>query len=389
MNAKQGQRIIMHVDMDAFYASIEQRDNPDLRGKPVIVGSSGERGVVAAASYEVREFGVRSAMPSREAVRRCPDAIFIRPRIDHYRQVSRVIFDVFRQLTPVVEGLSLDEAFLDFSDEVGIAQCAQARALDIKQRILTATGLNASVGVGPNKLVAKIASDINKPDGLCMLFGTQIEETLDTMPARKLPGIGRKTEQRLHSMGISTIGDLRTAPDAALSAVFGRYAMRVKQRAAGIDERPVTPHRADKSISSETTFNVDLVSLKKMKIELTALADQTAARARKKELHGAVVIVKIRTADFRTQTRQMPLQPASNSTATIGQRARELLDDWYLEHPDSAVRLLGVGIAGLVREKQLDLFAAEHDSEKNVDQVLDTIRKKYGTDSVKRGSRLR
>lgn len=382
-------RVIMHVDMDAFYASIEQRDDPDLRGKPVIVGGEGKRGVVAAASYEVRKFGVHSAMPSSEAVRRCPDAIFIRPRIDHYRKVSKQIFDVFRQMTPIYEGLSLDEAFLDFSDEPGIYQHARARAQEIKEKIVAATRLTASVGVGPNKLVAKIASDINKPDGLCILFGDQIGATLDKMPARKLPGIGKKTMERLTRIQVATIRDLRLAPDGALAAVFGRYAMRVKQRACGIDDRPVTPYRRDKSISSETTFDTDLTQIRQLHSELTTLADQTASRARKKELQGSVITIKIRTANFSTQTRQMALQPPSNASDTIGQRARELLDEWRSEHPYDAVRLLGVGIAGLIREKQMDLFGDTGKGDENIDQVLDNIREKFGKGSVKRGSRLR
>ena len=382
-------RIIMHVDMDAFYASIEQRDNPELKGKPVIVGGSGPRGVVAAASYEVREFGVYSAMASKEAARRCPDAVFVKPRISHYRETSDVIFDIFRDMTPIYEGLSLDEAFLDFTGEPGIEDKIETTALSIKRRILEATQLTASVGVGPNKLVAKIASDINKPDGLCMLFDDNIRQTLDPMQANRIPGIGKKTYAKLEQIDIHTIQDLRRAPDAALAAVFGRYAMRIKSRSQGIDDRPVTPHLDDKSISAETTFDTDLSSDQDMIDALLPLADRVAERARQKNLQGSVVQIKIRTADFKTQTRQMRLQPPSNSSAHLKSQSRALLEDWRAEHPAQEVRLLGVGISGLIEQRQLGLFEAPSENHEGVDQVLDNIREKYGIGAVKRGSRLR
>ncbi|MFK8029171.1 MAG: DNA polymerase IV [Gammaproteobacteria bacterium] len=380
-------RIIMHVDMDAFYASIEQRDNPELKGKPVVVGGGGPRGVVAAASYESRQFGVRSAMPGREAQRRCPDAIFVKPRLDHYREVSRDIFAIFKELTPIYEGLSLDEAFLDFSDEPDIHDGVKERALLIKRRIFERTALTASVGVGPNKLVAKIASDLNKPNGLCMLFGDAIRNTLDPMPAGTIPGIGKKTVEKLQNIKVATIRDLRTAPDAALSAVFGRYAMRIKQRAGGIDHREVVPSRGDKSISAENTFAENLKTLKEMEKELIGLADRTAERARQKNLLGSVVMIKIRMPDFTTLTRQMPLQPASSASDAIGSRARELLRDWRADYPDAAVRLLGVGISGLQEERQMGLFDSPDDPVA-VDQVLDSIREKFGSDMLKRGNKL-
>lgn len=388
MSSQYTDRVIMHVDMDAFYASIEQRDDPDLRGKPVVVGGGGARGVVAAASYESRRFGIRSAMPGREAQRRCPDAVFIKPRLDYYRKVSREIFAIFRELTPVYEGLSLDEAFLDFSDEPGIHGVVGERAQQIRRRIRERTQLTASVGVGPNKLVAKIASDLNKPDGLCILFGDDIVRTLDPMPAGKIPGIGRKTVERLKSIKVLTIRDLRTAPDAALSAVFGRYAMRIKQRAAGIDHRDVVPSRSDKSISAENTFSENLTTMKEMEQELIRLADRTAGRARKKNLLGSVVMIKVRMPDFTTLTRQMQLQPPTSASDAIGHQARELLRDWRADYPDAAVRLLGVGIAGLREQRQMGLFDPPEDTA-NVDQVLDSIREKFGSDIVKRGNRLR
>jgi DNA polymerase-4 len=231
-------RSILHVDMDAFYASIEQRDNPQLRGQPVVVGG-GNRGVVAAASYEVRKFGVRSAMPMADARRRCPDLIRVQPRMSHYQAVSKQIFEVFREFTPVVEGLSLDEAFLDVTGCASLHGTGVEIAKKIKQAIRERTRLNASVGVAENKLVAKIASDLDKPDGLTILVGESVRNKLDPLPVSVIPGIGKKTLARLHAINIFSVADLRLAPDRDLESVFGRYAQRTRERAAGIDNRPV------------------------------------------------------------------------------------------------------------------------------------------------------
>src|SRR5512144_1411567 len=244
--------------MDAFYASIEQRDHPELRGKPVIVGGDSNRGVVAAASYEVRKFGVHSAMPTREALRRCPDAICIHPRIGHYSEVSRQIFAVFHEFTPLVQGLSLDEAFLDVTASLGALGAPEHVAREIKRRIRDRTELTASVGLAPNKLVAKIASDLRKPDGLVVVRPEDITALLDPLPIRKLFGLGAKTAPRVESLGIHTLGELRQASSSRLRPIFGRYTERVQQRAAGIDDRPVIPDEDEKQISAEETFDVDI-----------------------------------------------------------------------------------------------------------------------------------
>ena len=231
-------RSILHVDMDAFYASVEQRDNPELRGKPVVVGGGSNRGVVAAASYEVRKFGVRSAMPMREALRRCPDLVRISPRMSHYKSVSRVIFSIFRTYTPIVEGLSLDEAFLDVTASKNLHGDGIDIARDIKRRILEETRLTASVGVAENKLGAKIASDLDKPDGLVVITGQNCRERLDPLPVSVIPGIGKQTLTRLHKVNVRTVRDLRLAPDRELEPIFGRYTRRTRDRAAGIDGFP-------------------------------------------------------------------------------------------------------------------------------------------------------
>jgi len=382
-------RVILHVDMDAFYASVEQRDRPEWRGKPVIVGGRGGRGVVAAASYEVRRFGVHSAMPTREALRRCPDAICVVPRIAHYSSVSKEIFAVFHAFTPLVQGLSLDEAFLDVTAGLGALGEAEHIARAIKQRIRERTGLTASVGVAPNKLVAKIASDLRKPDGLVIVRPEDVTELLDPLPIRKLFGLGAKTAPKVEALGIHTLGALRQASSPRLRPIFGRYTERVQQRAAGIDDRPVLPDLDEKQISAEETFETDIADRTQLHAEIARLADQAGARLRAKELMAGCVTVKIRRKDFTTFTRQRHVAPPTQETKVIARIAAELLDTWLKAQPRAALRLLGVGVSELGPDVQPDLFAAPQ-SEKNrqLDAAVDRIRKKFGTVALKRASSL-
>jgi len=383
------QRKILHVDMDAFYASVEQRDDPSLRGKPLVVGGGQNRGVVAAASYEARKFGIRSAMPMRDAYRRCPDLLRVQPQMSHYQAVSKEIFTIFREFTPFVEGLSLDEAFLDvstslalFGDEVGIAQ-------KIKNRIRAQTALTASVGVAPNKLVAKIASDLDKPDGLCVVTRENMREVLDPLPARVIPGIGRETLAKLKRVGIVTIAELRLAPDRDLDRIFGKFTQRTRDRASGIDDRPVLPSRPDKSISAEETFDTDLSAIPEMNRELLRLSERTASRLRAKELVAATVQVKIRQSDFTTFTRQRVLRPPGNSTDQLYEAAKGLLADWLLDYPGARIRLLGVGGSDLANDAQPDLFAPEVAAGgTQLDQTVDEIRDRFGKLSVGRARTL-
>lgn len=371
-------RAILHVDMDAFYASVEQRDHPELKGKPVVVGGD-KRGVVAAASYEAREFGIRSAMPMRDALRRCPHLHRIKPQMSHYQAVSKDVFCVFREFTPLVEGLSLDEAFLDVTQSLQLFGNAVAIAEEIKRRILARTRLTASVGVAPNKLVAKIASDLEKPNGLVVVTPDIVHQILDPLPVQVIPGIGKETLARLQRLSIYTVTDLRHASDRDLESVFGRFAARTRDRAAGIDERPVISSRADKSISAEETFDADLTHRTAMIQELLRLAERTSSRLRAKELIAGTVQIKIRQHDFKTYTRQCALRPPSNSTETLYSTAGNLLDDWLLEHPDAKIRLLGVGGSNLVRDAQPDLFAqANVDGDACLDQTVDRIRDRFG-----------
>jgi DNA polymerase-4 len=382
-------RAILHVDMDAFYASVEQHDNPELHGKPVVVGGGSNRGVVAAASYEVREFGVRSAMPMREALRRCPDLIRVTPRMSRYKEVSAEIFRVFREFTPLVEGLSLDEAFLDVTASQTLHGSGVDIARRIKQLIRERTGLTASVGVAENKLVAKIASDLDKPDGLAVVTTENCHEQLDPLPVSVIPGIGKQTLSRLHKVGIRTVADLRLAHDRDIEPIFGRYAQRTRDRAAGIDTRAVMPSREEKSISAEETFEQDLVDRNDMEKELLSLSDTTARRLRKAELQAGTIQIKIRQADFQTFTRQKSLQPPVNSTDQIYHNARSLLGTWLGRNPNAQIRLLGVGGSNLSPAEQRDLFADEQASTDNpVDQTVDDIRDRFGQLSVGRASTL-
>ncbi len=373
--------------MDAFYASIEQRDDPTLRGLPVVVGGE-TRGVVAAASYEAREFGIRSAMPMVEARRRCPTLVRIRPRMAHYQAVSRDIFAVFREFTPQVEGLSLDEAFLDVTASEKLFGDPVAIAREIKSRIRKRTGLTASVGVAANKLVAKIASDMDKPDGLVVITPADAEAQLDPLPVQVIPGIGPETLARLERVGIVRVGDLRRAPERTLDAVFGRFATRMRQRAAGIDDRPVGGGRGERSISAENTFDRDLRSATDMERELLRLAERTAARLRKARLVAGTVRVKIRDSDFHTVTRQRRLSPPGAVTDQIYAVARRLLGRWLGENPDARVRLLGVAACRLSDDEQQDLFGAADDAGGPVDSTVDKIRERFGDASVSRASTL-
>jgi DNA polymerase-4 len=383
-------RAILHVDMDAFYASVEQRDRPELRGQPVIVGGTTNRGVVAAASYEVRKFGVRSAMPIREALRRCPHAICVKPRMSVYRDVSHQVFAIFHDYTPVVEGLSLDEAFLDVTGSLALKGDAISIARGIKQRIRDTTQLGASVGVAPNKLVAKIASDLEKPDGLTVITHDNMHAVLDPLTVRRLPGLGRKLGERVEAAGIATLGELRRAPDAQLWPIFGRDSQRMRERASGIDERPVMSEWDEKSISAEETFFSDLVDPARMQAEVLRLADRAGARMRAQNLATGCVQVKIRRADFTTFTRQRRFEPSTTDSRTIAKVAAELLSAWLGEQPRARVRLLGVGVNHLHAADQMDLFAAPTAAASHtaLDTAVDLIRERFGNYAVRRGSAL-
>ncbi|MDX1481558.1 MAG: DNA polymerase IV [Woeseiaceae bacterium] len=383
-------RHILHVDMDAFYASVEQRDDPALRGKPLVVGGTGNRGVVAAASYESRRFGIRSAMPMREARRRCPDLLQVRPRMQHYQAVSRQLFAIFREFTPLVEGLSLDEAFLDVSASLRLFGDARRIAESIKERILAETALTASVGVAPNKFVAKIASDLDKPDGLVVVTAETARELLAPLPVESIPGIGRVTLDKLRRTGIRSIEDLRTAPLCELERVFGRYAGRMRDRANAIDDRPVVAKRNDKSISAEETFDVDLEQRSALDARLLALCERATSRMRAKHLAAGTVQLKIRQSDFTTFTRQRQLAPPSAGTDRVYAAARQLLSEWLADHPRASIRLLGVGGSDLAPAAQQDLFETPgEEASSPIDRTVDDIRGRFGSAALGRARSLK
>lgn len=379
-------RIVLHVDMDAFYASIEQRDNPALRGRPVVVGGD-TRGVVAAASYESREFGIRSAMPMSEARRRCPHLERVKPRMSHYQAVSREVFAVFREVTPVVEGLSLDEAFLDVTSSARLFGDPVTIAKDVKSRIFERTGLTASVGIAWNKLVAKIASDMDKPDGLVIITPDDCNARLDPLPASVIPGIGRETLARLADVGIRTVGQLRSAEDSKITPIFGRFTQKTKARAAGIDDRPVVSGRAEKSISAEQTFDRDLVARQDMEKALLRLTERTSQRLRRAGLAAGTIQVKIRQSDFSTVTRQKAMRPPGNGTDAMYAQARALLREWLHDNAGARIRLLGVAGSRLSPAAQPDLFADDVGATP-VDRTVDAIRERFGDLSVARARTL-
>jgi len=375
------QRIIIHVDMDAFYASVERLDDPALEGLAVIVGGLGPRGVVATANYEARTYGVHSAMPMGQARRLCPRARFIRPRMHRYREKSAEVFSVFRAFTPLVEGLSLDEAFLDVTGSLRLFGGPLELAQQIKQRIRAETGLTASVGVAHNKFLAKLASDARKPDGLLWIREEQVHDFLDPMPIARMWGIGRQTAPKLRALGILTIGQLRQADAALLRPVLGHRIEHFQGLARGADGREVEPQRPDQSISHEVTFDADIGDGAELLAELQRQTESVAQRLRAQGLMARTVVVKIRDRDFQTVTRSRSLHACSSSTRTLYLMARALFENWRSDHRTTPLRLLGVGVTGLEPGGSGARAVGDNlDSrgEQDIDRVADQINRRYG-----------
>jgi len=339
-------RKIVHIDMDAFYASVEQRDDPQLRGKPVVVAWRGNRSVVCAASYEAREFGVRSAMPAVRAERLCPNATFLPPDFPRYRAVSRQVRDIFRRHTDLIEPLSLDEAYLDVTqNKMGLPTATQV-ARTIREQIRTELQLTASAGVAPNKFLAKIASDWKKPDGLFVIQPDEVDSFLISLPVGRVPGVGKVTEEKLQSLGVQTIGDLRRFELATLERRFGRYGVRLYELARGVDESAVVPDRQTKSISAEDTFEHD-VPLAETEPMIRRLAELTWAASRKESRVARTVVLKLKTAEFKILTRShTPSSPPSSceelTAIALSLRGRVALG------PQQRFRLVGVGVSNFL-----------------------------------------
>ena len=382
--------MILHVDMDAFYASVEERDNPRLVGRPVIVGGTPEqRGVVAAANYEARRFGVHSAMASTTARRLCPQAIVLPPRMKHYAEVSRQIRAIFDRYTPLVEPLSLDEAFLDVTGSEHLFGSAETIGHRIKEEIRNEVRLVASVGVAPNKFLAKIASDLQKPDGFVVVRPDAVQQFLDPLPVGRIWGVGRVTGETFSRLGIETIGQLRTLSEPALEQLAGRTGTRLRNLAHGIDDRKVIPDREAKTISHETTFSVDIAEPESLRAWLLELTEQVARRLRRHQLSGRTVQIKVRSADFQTITRARTLAQPTNVTHELWQAADELLSRRVLA-ACLPVRLLGVGASGLQAQgkSQQQLFDNEdHRKYGRLDAVADDIQDRFGGDALRRATR--
>lgn len=343
-------RRIIHIDMDAFFASVEQRDNPDLRGRPVAVGRSKARGVVAAASYEARTFGVRSAMPSLRAAQLCPELIFVPSRMDRYREVSGQIHEIFRSYTDIIEPLSLDEAYLDVTEACAQGAIATEIAEEIRVRIRQVTKLTASAGVSYNKFLAKLASDQNKPDGLTVIRPKHAEAYVASLPVGRFHGIGPVTEGRMHALGIKTGADLQALDMTALRENFGNSAEHYWNISRGIDDRPVRPNRVRKSVGSETTFETDIVDLEEALAALGPIAEKTAARVDAKGVRGHTVTLKVKFADFEQITRQRSLKTRVSEAPDLERIARELLTEQFpFRLP---IRLLGISLSAFEERTQ-------------------------------------
>ncbi|GAB3275305.1 DNA polymerase IV [Parahaliea aestuarii] len=338
-------RKIIHIDMDAFFASVEQRDNPELRGRPVAVGGSSARGVVAAASYEARQFGVRSAMPSVTAKRRCPALVFVKPRFEVYRAVSQQIHAIFRRYTDLIEPLSLDEAYLDVSEDRLKVGSATGIALQIRRQILEDTGLTASAGISYNKFLAKIASDQNKPNGQCVVRPEQGEAFVAALPARRFYGVGPKTAEKMAGLDIHSGADLRACEMDFLQQHFGKSAEYLYRASRGIDHRPVKPDRVRKSIGAERTYSEDLEEEAKLREALEAIASTVWERAEKHGSRGRTVTLKLKFNDFRQITRARSLEQPVASCNVLAEVGQALLAA-QLPLPRGA-RLLGLTLSGL------------------------------------------
>ena len=386
-------RSIVHVDMDAFYAAVEQLDNPACKGKPVIVGADPKggmgRGVVAACSYEARKLGIRSALPISRAWKLCPQGVFVRPRMNRYVEVSHQVMDVFRRYTDLVEPLSIDEAFLDITGSVALLGKPEDIARSIKNDVRTVTRLTASVGLAPNKFLAKIASDLRKPDAFVVVREGEIEAFLRDLPISRLWGVGPKTEQRLHEMGFRTIGQVAMASHESLIRSLGSLGEHLYQLSRGHDERPVVPNWEPKSVSSETTFDEDTSDRELLVRTILDLSDHVAERLRKDNYRTRRVTLKLRYSSFSTHTKQHSLDKLIQTGEEIATVARDLFRQFSLKQK---IRLIGVSAGDLQRDgkepQQLGLFSDPRNVNEKLSRTVDEIREKFGKDVLRRGSNL-
>lgn len=382
---------IMHIDMDAFFASVEQLDNPDLQGKPVIVGGDGARGVVCAASYEARVFGVRSAMPAWQAKRLCPQGIFVPGRMARYTEISQQIMQVFQQFSPTVEQASIDEAYLDATGLERLFGPVEALGTAVKEGVKAACGLHCSVGLAPVKFLAKIASDCNKPDGLTVIYPADIPAFLHSLPVQKIPGVGKTFAQSLESLGLRTCGEVCAYPREFWERRFGKSGLMLFERAQGIDRRPLVTERVAKSESAEHTLAEDTNDRAVLKQWLFLQADRVGRSVRKHGHKGRVVNLKVKFADFKQISRQLTLPQATCATRTIFENACRLLDALPLENK---VRLIGLGLSGfdapliqgLLPTGQAASSQALEEQRTRLDQTLDSLTERFGKNTIRHGA---
>ena len=382
-------RTIIHVDMDAFYASIEQRDDPSLRGKPVIVGGvTGQRGVVSAASYEARRYGVHSAMPIKRARRLCPEGIFIQGDMKKYVAVSRQLHSILSSYTPLVEALSLDEAFLDVTAAIRLWGAAEKIGREIKERVRNELDLTASVGIAPNKFLAKMASDKDKPDGLVIINPGGEADFLRDMPVRTIHGVGKVTSRRMGQLGLHTIGQLAEMSREELKRAFGKYGERLYELSRGIDENEVIPEAEAKSISHEVTFEFDIDDIGEIRRTLGALSDRVGARLRQGQLVAGTIGIKVRLADFSTMSRERSLAEPVDADNLIFSAVWNLFQD--VPRGGQKIRLLGVAASNLEPPSgQLSLFGESGERTRRAMNTIDSIRKKFGNDAIGRASQVK
>ena len=381
--------MFLHIDMDAFYASVEQLDNPWLKGKCVIVGGTSNRGVVSASSYEARRFGVRSAMPIFQARQKCPDGVFIPPRMARYKEISKEIMAILRKFSPQVEVVSIDEAYMDISGSQRLHGNPEAVARDIKKTIKETLGLTCSVGVAPVKFLAKVASDMDKPDGLTIIPPADMAQFIERLPIQKVAGVGKKTFLRLESMGIKTLGDVNRFPPKMLLDRLGKFGQRLIELAAGRDRSSVTPWSPHKSVSSERTLGEDTRDKNVLHKYLLKQSEEVARQLRKAGVKAKTITLKIKHADFKQYTRSKTISTPTRSSETIYQHAAGLLDSYDLTQ---RLRLIGVGTSGFQsagQPVQLSLFDRVEKNDKSwevVDRTVENITQKFGRDAIKRGS---
>jgi DNA polymerase-4 len=381
--------MILHVDMDAFYASVEQLDDPRLKNKCVIVGGTSNRGVVSAASYEARKFGIHSAMPIYQARQKCPHGIFVPPRMGRYKEVSKKVMALLNDFSPLVEPVSIDEAYLDITGTRRLFGEPHEIALEIKRKIKETVQLTCSVGVAPNKFLAKIASDLDKPDGLTVILPHEVPQFIESLSVNQVPGVGKKLLHQLEALGIHTLGDVQRLPEKALLKHLGKFGERLRALSAGSDDSPVSPHSPHKSISSERTLPADTRDGRLLKRYLLSQSAEVARQLRLAGVRAKTITVKIKDESFKIVTRRATIDIPTQSSNTIYKHAVQLLEAYKITQK---IRLIGVGTSGfspVTASVQMDLFDSGDetaDGWEKIDRALDSISTRFGKDVVGRAS---